>query len=79
MSIIDDSSKRSDKSGVDIVIREKGQNSDNESTLTVRHADNVLLAQLGYKSQFRREFSVSVLECHSEVLRLMTAMVSSSL
>ena len=27
---------------------------------SVRHADNVLLAKLGYKSEFRREFSVRV-------------------
>jgi hypothetical protein len=26
----------------------------------VRHADNILLARLGYKSQFRREFSVGL-------------------
>jgi hypothetical protein len=25
----------------------------------VRHADDVLLAELGYKSEFKREFSVS--------------------
>jgi hypothetical protein len=27
----------------------------------VRRADDVLLAQLGYKSEFRREFSVSLI------------------
>ena len=26
----------------------------------LRHADDVLLAQLGYKSEFKREFSVSL-------------------
>ena len=26
----------------------------------LRHADNVLLAKLGYKSEFRREFSVRI-------------------
>ena len=34
----------------------------NESGLdNVRHADDVLLAKLGYKSEFRREFSVSLI------------------
>jgi hypothetical protein len=34
----------------------------NESGLeTVRRADDVLLAKLGYKSEFRREFSVSLI------------------
>ena len=27
----------------------------------VRHADDVLLAKLGYKSEFKREFSVSLI------------------
>lgn len=27
---------------------------------SVRHADDALLAELGYKSEFKREFSVSV-------------------
>lgn len=29
------------------------------SLVSVRHADDALLAELGYKSEFRREFSVS--------------------
>lgn len=35
------------------------QKSANDSLLSLRHADNVLLAELGYKAEFRREFSVS--------------------
>ena len=31
---------------------------DDESLNAIRHADDVLLAKLGYKSEFRREFSV---------------------
>lgn len=34
---------------------------DDESLTALRHADDVLLAKLGYKSVFKREFSVSVL------------------
>ncbi len=29
------------------------------SLMTLRHADDALLAQIGYKSEFKREFSVS--------------------
>jgi hypothetical protein len=29
-------------------------------TNEIRHADDILLARLGYKSEFRREFSVSL-------------------
>ena len=36
---------------------EPGYGSD-ESLNAIRHADDVLLAKLGYKSEFRREFSV---------------------
>ena len=32
---------------------------DHENLSAVKHADDVLLAQLGYKSEFKREFSVS--------------------
>lgn len=60
MSAVSDVSKHSDKSNVDVVIQEKGRNSDEASIVTIRHADDALLAQLGYKSQFRREFSVRV-------------------
>ena len=31
---------------------------DDESLNAIRHADDELLAKLGYKSEFRREFSV---------------------
>jgi hypothetical protein len=51
-------SKSSGKSATDVVIEEKPAHGDSDSTLTVRHADDALLAELGYKSQFRREFSV---------------------
>jgi hypothetical protein len=37
------------------------QRSPNGSLLSVRHADDALLAELGYKSEFKREFSVSCL------------------
>jgi len=33
---------------------------DVKGTENIRRADNVLLARLGYKSEFKREFSVSV-------------------
>ena len=29
------------------------------SLVSIRHADDAMLAELGYKSEFRREFSVS--------------------
>lgn len=35
---------------------------DVKGTETIRRADNVLLAKLGYKSEFKREFSVSVFD-----------------
>ena len=34
---------------------------DVKGTESIRRDDNVLLARLGYKSEFKREFSVSVL------------------
>jgi regulatory protein YycI of two-component signal transduction system YycFG len=34
---------------------------DVKETEGIRRADNVLLARLGYRSEFKREFSVSVL------------------
>ena len=33
---------------------------DHENLSAVKHADDVRLAQLGYKSEFKREFSVSL-------------------
>lgn len=42
--------------------------SPNGSLLSVRHADDALLAELGYKAEFRREFSVSN-ESHWTVTR----------
>ena len=53
-------SKSSVKSATGVVVQEKATHGDNESILTIRHADDALLAQLGYKSQFKREFSVSI-------------------
>jgi hypothetical protein len=33
---------------------------ENKKTEEIWHADDMLLAKLGYKSEFRREFSVSL-------------------
>ena len=33
---------------------------DHEGLTALKHADDALLAQLGYKSEFKREFSVSL-------------------
>ena len=47
-----------------------------ETVEAIRHADDVLLAQLGYKSEFKREFSVSRL---SVLLRpILTSLNSES-
>ena len=35
------------------------KNADNEGLTAVKHADDALLAKLGYQSVFKREFSVS--------------------
>ena len=35
----------------------------NGALMSLRRADDVLLAKLGYKSEFRREFSVSLSGC----------------
>lgn len=32
----------------------------NGETVDLRHADDELLAELGYKSEFKREFSVNI-------------------
>ncbi|KAI0818650.1 amino acid/polyamine transporter I [Irpex lacteus] len=47
------------------------------SIVTIRHADDALLAQLGYKSQFRREFSVH--RCFAFSIMGVVASVSSTL
>lgn len=50
-----------------------GGSDDHESLTALRHADDALLAKLGYRSEFKREFSVSLLFCTcipSEVLLL---------
>ena len=36
------------------------KNADNEGLTAVKHADDALLAKLGYQSVFKREFSVSL-------------------
>ena len=36
-----------------------------DSLVNIRHADDALLAELGYKSEFRREFSVSTFAFHT--------------
>lgn len=43
---------------VTTVVNDASQESPSGSLLNVRHADNALLAQLGYKAEFKREFSV---------------------
>ena len=43
---------------------------DHENLSAVKHADDVLLAQLGYKSEFKREFSVSRPSAHVAVATL---------
>ena len=40
---------------VSVSLQTKG---DSANLISIRHADDVLLAKLGYKSEFRREFSV---------------------
>ena len=47
---------------------------DHENLSAVKHADDVLLAQLGYKSEFKREFSVS---CPSADVAVATLVVRS--
>ena len=54
-------SEKSSKHADVTILNESGlveRRSPNGSLLSVRHADDALLAQLGYRSEFRREFSV---------------------
>lgn len=44
---------------VDSVPIASDRGSPDNSLVSLRHADDALLAKLGYKSEFRREFSVS--------------------
>jgi hypothetical protein len=46
---------KSEKEGITTVREVQTQDSD-----SIRHADNARLAELGYKSEFKREFSVRV-------------------
>lgn len=58
---LSDPEKSSKHTEVTTVVTDAGlveRRSPNGSLLTVRHADDALLAQLGYKAEFRREFSV---------------------
>ena len=48
-----------EKGSPEVTVRESRNHIDNDSQLSVRHADDALLAELGYKSEFRREFSVN--------------------
>ena len=47
-----------EKTAVAASVRPLGDH--HEDLTAVKHADDVLLAQLGYKSEFKREFSVSL-------------------
>lgn len=56
--------KRSSSDNLDSVetkqVQHKGNRRQDSSALqNLRHADDAMLAELGYKSEFRREFSVS--------------------
>ena len=43
-----------------------------DSETDVRRADDVLLAQLGYKSEFKREFSVGLIISYGKLLGIET-------
>ena len=47
-----------EKAAVAASVRPLGDH--HEDLTAVKHADDVLLAQLGYKSEFKREFAVSL-------------------
>lgn len=47
------------KTPPDVNVQHASVDSDASSLLTIRRADDALLAELGYKAEFRREFSVS--------------------
>ena len=59
-----DAEKGGGKTSMVTTIVKEGSVAENRSTngslLSLRHADDALLAQLGYKAEFRREFSVSI-------------------
>lgn len=55
------SEKRAEFSnGKDVTAVEVSTNNGDSDLSALRHADDALLAELGYKSEFRREFSVSL-------------------
>ena len=45
-----------------VIVHESTRSSEDGSVLSIRRADDALLAELGYKSEFRREFTVSYRE-----------------
>ena len=62
VTTMSDPEKRVEKDtsvNVDAVTVDPHRKGHNTGLLSLRHADDVLLAKLGYKSEFRREFSVS--------------------
>lgn len=50
---------------------------DASNITTLRHADDALLAELGYKSEFKREFSVGYLIVTREFLTINILIYSS--
>lgn len=65
MSDSEKSSKRTDVTTIVTASALVERRSPNGSLLSVRHADDALLAELGYKAEFKREFSVSQLRTAS--------------
>lgn len=41
-----------------MMVKSEKNDLDDQSVHSVEHADNVRLAELGYKAEFKREFSV---------------------
>ena len=50
-----------------VVIHDSSRSSEDGSLLSTRHADDALLAELGYKAEFRREFTVRAMSANSAV------------
>ena len=60
MSRVEDFSKQSVEKVATVKVQESSRSSEDDSVLSLRRADDALLAELGYKSEFRREFTVSI-------------------
>lgn len=59
MSAAQNSGKRSvEEKSPTVTVQDASRSSEDGSLLMLRRADDVLLAELGYKSEFRREFTV---------------------